>query len=616
MSGAMLYGRMILRLAVLFAFVAQAASGQTATEARAAVTKALPILQRSAATFAAQRACVSCHHNSLAVLTLRMARARGVEIDAKTLDAVEARTFRELRGVTAFDDAVQAATVSDPTPNDSYLLVAARAAGVPRDATTGVYARRIARWQRSGHWITSDFRPPHSSSVFTATATAVRAIQWYMPDELAGERDAVTSRARDWLAAARPQSTEDAAFRLIGLAWAGASSNEVRAAGKDLFERQRPDGGWPQLPGYVSDAYSTGEALYALREAEIPVADPAWQKGLRFLISTQARDGTWHVRTRMISPATVSPPYFNTGFPYGKDEFLSYAGSCWAVMALLATLPETPRHEGGPPPAPGTGIPSWARTALFGTASELKASLDAGLDPNSGTERGTTPLMMAAPDVDKVRLLLDRGADAKIRAAAGTDAVTIAASYYGTSASIRALLDAGADAQPPEGVRRGPLAYAAMSGDVETVTLLLARGAKASAEALSESVTFGHAGVVQALVDGGASVQLHESSGINLIHWAAITNRASVIPVLVKAGVPLNETDDFGFTPLMYGATLDVGNSDTLKALLDAGADRRIRNDEGRTPLEQARRLKHARAVDVLREAESRLGSSEPSLKE
>jgi ankyrin repeat protein len=148
--------------------------------------------------------------------------------------------------------------------------------------------------------------------------------------------------------------------------------------------------------------------------------------------------------------------------------------------------------------------------------------------------------------------------------------------------------------------RRSPLVLAAMTGNLENVTSLVAHGAEPSAEALSEAVTFGHAAVVKALIDAGANVQLTESSGINLLHWAAITNRASVIPVLAKAGVPLDAVDDAGFTPLMYAATLDVGD-DTLRALLTAGADRRIRNDEGRTPLEQARRYKHIHLVDALR---------------
>lgn len=588
-------------LAVLFIVSAHTASAQTETQARAAVTRAMPILQRSTASFASQRACVSCHHNSLAVLTLRMARQRGFNVDSTTLDAVEARTFRELRNANAFDDAAQVANLSDPTPNDSYLLMAARSAGVAADLTTGVYARRIARWQRAdGHWITSDFRPPHSSSVFTATATAVRAVQSYLPPESSAERQKVVRRAREWLIRTRPQSTEDAAFRLMGLAWAGASTEETRAAGRDLIEHQRSDGGWPQLPHYDSDAYSTGEALYALREAGVSTSDPVWRKGLKFLVSTQARDGTWRVRTRMVSPATVSPEYFTTGFPYGKDEFLSYTGSCWAVMALMSALPELSPSTSDAPARSSQEIP-WARAALFGTAGELKALLDAGLDPNSKTERGTTILMMAAPDADKVRLLLARGADAKSRGAAGTDALTIAAAHYGTSASLRALLDAGAELHPLERARHSPMQYAAMSGDIESVRLLLARGAEASAEAVSESVTFGHADVVQALVDAGANTKLTESSGINLLHWATITNRAAVIPVLAKAGVHINATDDFGYTPLMYAATIDQGDAEALKALLAAGADRSIRNDEGRTALEQARRFKHSDLVNALK---------------
>jgi len=592
---------MVLRLFLLFILRANVVSAQTMPEARAAVTRALPILQRSAAHFVSQRACVSCHHNSLAVLTLRLARQRGFSVDSKTIEAVEARTFRELRNANAFDDAVQVASLSDPTPNDSYLLMAARAAGIRPDLTTGVYARRIARWQREdGHWITSDFRPPHSSSMFTATATAVLAVQSYLPAESSAERTAAVRRAREWLIRTGPQSTEDAAFRLMGLVWADASPEETRAAGRDLIERQRSDGGWPQLPRYDSDAYSTGEALYALREAGVPVSDRAWQKGLKFLVATQARDGTWRVRSRMISPAEVSPEYFATGFPYGKDEFLSYAASCWATMALMSALPVASGGSSEGPIAPSAEV-SWARTALFGTATELKSLLDAGLDPNSRTERGSTPLMMAAPDADKVRLLITRGADVKRRGAAATDALTIAAAHYGTSASLHALLDAGAEAQPSERGRHSAMQYAAMSGNLENVKLLLNHGAEASAEALSESVTFGHPDVVQALVEAGVNVSLTESSGINLLHWATITNRARVIPVLVKAGVPLNATDEFGYTPLMYAASVDEGDTATLKALLAAGADRSIRNDEGRTALEQARRYKHTELADALK---------------
>jgi ankyrin repeat protein len=586
-------------------FSSTEASPQSVTDTREAVQRALPVLQKSAATFVEKRACFSCHHNALTILTLRLAQSRGFNIDAKVLGAVEQKTFRELQNPNAIDDAVQAANLSDPTPNESLLLMAAHASGLPRDTVTAVIARRMATWQRDGHWVTSDFRPPHSSSSFTATATAVAALGYYMPDELSMERDAAIGSARQWLSATPPASTEDASFRLMGLVWAGEKyiHPDVLRSSDDLFAMQNSDGGWPQLPGYESDAYSTGEAVYALHEAGVSANDKAWQKGIQFLRSSQARDGTWHVRSRMLSPADISPPYFSTGFPYAKDEYLSYTGSCWAVMALLTAVPEAPLQKietivSKDPTAP------WIRTALFGTVADLKARLDSGVDPNSKTGNGTTLLMFAAHDPAKVRLLLSRGADVKARALSGTDALTVAAAYRGTRDSLQLMLDAGTGPQAPEGVstRHSPLVFASMTGDLENVRLLLKHGAEPSAEALSEAVTFGYRDVLKSLIDAGGDATITEGSGINLLHWAAITNRPDVIPVLLAAKADINATDEFGFTPLMYAATVDEGNIDVATALLKAGADRRIRNKENRTALDQAKRYKHAKLAEALRQ--------------
>jgi len=534
------------------ALVANTLAAQSTQDVRQAVDRALPPLEHSTAAFVGKRACISCHHNLLSILTFQTARERGVAVDPDVLNAVESKTFRPLRGPSALDDAVQAATLNDPTPDDSYLLMAAHASGLAPDLTTAVYARRLIQWQRDGHWVTSDFRPPHSSSMFTATATAVRAISLYTPDK-AGIR-----RARQWLYRTRPASTEDAAFRLLGLVWAGATANETDSARSDLLAMRKSTGGWPQLPGYQSDAYSTGESLFALHEAGTPITGA----DLKFLISTQASDGTWRVRTRMISPAQVSPAYFSTGFPYERDEYLSYAGSAWAVMALLAALPQT---TSATPPViqSADAVPTWARSALFGSARELTALLDKGLDPNSRTAKGTTLLMMAATDAEKVRLLLARGAKPS------DDALTIAAASRGTAPAIKLLLEAGAP------IRDKALLFASMTGDLDNVKLLLARGADGSSAALAQAVTFGYPDIVRTLIAAGAPAKLTESSGINLLHWAAIANRPDVISALVAAGVSINARDESGFTPLMYAATIDFGDSRTRTALLKGGADPR-----------------------------------------
>jgi ankyrin repeat protein len=139
------------------------------------------------------------------------------------------------------------------------------------------------------------------------------------------------------------------------------------------------------------------------------------------------------------------------------------------------------------------------------------------------------------------------------------------------------------------------------------VSLLLARGARANPRPnpagdspISEAITFGRADIVRTLIRAGAKTDLVERTGVNLLHWATITNRADVIPELARSGVDINAIDNAGFTPLMYAATIDFGDTVTLTALLAAGADRTIRNGSGRTALEQARRLGHTRHARML----------------
>jgi len=145
-----------------------------------------------------------------------------------------------------------------------------------------------------------------------------------------------------------------------------------------------------------------------------------------------------------------------------------------------------------------------------------------------------------------------------------------------------------------------------MSGDLDAVSLLLSKGANANLASsagdtpISEAITFDRADVVQALIAAGANVHLVERTGVNLLHWATITNRADVVPALARAGVDINAMDEAGYTPLMYAATIDFGDTATLRALLAAGAMPAIANPSGRTPLQQARRLGHLQLAQTL----------------
>jgi hypothetical protein len=104
-----------------------------------------------------------------------------------------------------------------------------------------------------------------------------------------------------------------------------------------LMALQRRDGGWGGNPNLPSDAFSTGEALYALRETRTAaVRERAYRRAIDFLLRTQEENGAWHVRSRAVKVM----PYFDSGFPFGDDQWISAAGTALADAALAAVLIE------------------------------------------------------------------------------------------------------------------------------------------------------------------------------------------------------------------------------------------------------------------------------------
>ena len=125
-------------------------------------------------------------------------------------------------------------------------------------------------------------------------------------------------------------------FRLHALKTADADTKLIEQAASELRKSQRADGGWSQTDKLDSDAYATGSALVALHQAgALPVGEPEYQRGVKFLIDTQKPDGSWYVHSRS-KPFQL---YFESGFPHGKDQFISSAASSWATIALTLSLP-------------------------------------------------------------------------------------------------------------------------------------------------------------------------------------------------------------------------------------------------------------------------------------
>jgi hypothetical protein len=120
------------------------------------------------------------------------------------------------------------------------------------------------------------------------------------------------------------------------LHWAGLGKAETEKLAQVLLAEQRADGGWAQLPTLESDAYATGLALNALKQAEaIPATNVAYQSGVKFLLKNQLADGSWWVKTR-VSPVQVA---IDDIFPHGQDQWISTVATGWASMALMEAEP-------------------------------------------------------------------------------------------------------------------------------------------------------------------------------------------------------------------------------------------------------------------------------------
>jgi squalene cyclase len=180
-------------------------------------------------------------------------------------------------------------------------------------------------------------RPPIQESAVTRTMFAIEALKTYGWPARRAEFDERIARARGWLLTAQTWTTIDEADRLTGLWLAGADAVALKKAAEKLRAQQRQDGGWAQTKNLESDAFGTAAVLYALyKTGSLKVSDIAYRRGAQYLLDTQFPDGSWYVRSR----AVKLQPYFQSGFPFDHDQWISNCATGYAVMALAPVAGE------------------------------------------------------------------------------------------------------------------------------------------------------------------------------------------------------------------------------------------------------------------------------------
>src|SRR5262245_53545320 len=314
----------------------------TKPQVHQAVDRATKYLQTESASWLNTRKCAACHHVPMPLWALNEADRQGYTIDKKYV----AHTFESLLGTK---DKLRASRIfpdptapPDPRPQGRGLnmglpFLAFAAQSLPslnegqRQSLKLIAEEFLKKQQADGSWefFATLRRPPINESQTTDAAWIVLALQGrqYLPES---HRKSL-SKATTWLDKAKADLHQDKVMKVI----LGARSGKgVRQTIDELLALQRPDGGWSQtVPEPKSDAFATGQTLYALSLAGYTAERPQVRRGIDFLVATQKPDGSWPMTSR--STPDGSP---------GSSKLLTpitCSAASWATLGLARLVPKS-----------------------------------------------------------------------------------------------------------------------------------------------------------------------------------------------------------------------------------------------------------------------------------
>lgn len=243
-----------------------------------------------------------------------------------------------------------------------------------------------------------------------------------------------------------------------------------------------------------------------------------------------------------------------------------------------------------------------------GETLKVQFMLADGIDPDTRTDDGGTPLMTAAADnhILLVDLLIEQGADVN---ASDQNGITplMAAAFQGHTDIVTSLLEKGADMNITNAKGQTALTFAENKGHIRIFEMLFDRGGDANtsnpggATALMRCAQEGKLEFVRALLSHGANVNATLSDGRTAFSLAAQQGHLEIAKLLLAGGADVNVADQNGGTALMEAAA--SGNLAVVKMLLEHGVNINATYANGATALDFAKHHGRQEIVRLLEQA-------------
>ena len=249
--------------------------------------------------------------------------------------------------------------------------------------------------------------------------------------------------------------------------------------------------------------------------------------------------------------------------------------------------------------------------AISGDMAEIVRLLDLGIDVNIQDRFNNAQLYYSTKSdyIEIIRLLLDRGADINAR-----DRFNRIPLNEAVSALM--LLDTDEDINAVGSTLNWiPLYYAVRRGHIDTVRLLLDKGADINARdrlfrtSLYYAFSSGRVDIVILLLDRGADINVRDGLSRILLHEAVSSGHIGIVRLLLGRGADINGQDGLNNTPLHYAVGsdhIDISDRIEIIELLinHPLCDHTIADSNGDTPEDIARDGGHQEIAAILHNAD------------